>query len=118
MRHHSIKLIYLLTLTLATLYGQFALAHSDHGSPITADQAVDQAAYLVALMVQKEEKVEGESLEKIWIGAKDKKIFKKSFSYFVVSFHDAKLNRILYIMLDAYGDFKGANFSGTFKGVK
>lgn len=118
--------MYLLNKTLKTffiamtvlLWAQLSHGHSSHGSPLNEDQALVKATKDVGIIINKSEKVGGETLDASWGSVTDKKIFKKGLRYFIVSFHHAEQKKTLYVLLDIYGKYRGANFVGVFEGLK
>ena len=104
-------------LSLIMLAPDTALGHSNHGEPLNDDQAIIKASKDVNIIVEDSESIEGRKLDSSWTKVTDKKIFKKSLRYFIVSFSHSGKQRTLYVLLNIYGEYLDANFNGKFKGL-
>ena len=104
-------------LGLAVLTPNAVLGHSNHGEPLNDSQAIIVASKYLEIMVKKSEASDDVKLNSSWTKVVDKKIFKKSLNYFVVSFRHVEEQKTLYININAYGEYIAANFHGNFKNL-
>lgn len=110
------QIITAMTFALALLTANVAFSHgSGHGTPPTSEQVIAKASMDLGVIVDKAELVEGKTLDASWKNITVKKIHKKTFKYYVVSFAHEKEKRTLYILLNTQGAYLGANFDGQFK---
>ncbi len=114
---HTKNILITCFLSLLLLWTHHAYSHADHGGPLSDEAAILTATKDVDIIVEKAEKVDGQLLDASWKQGTEKKIFKKSLQYFVVSFHHPEQKKTLYILLDLYGKYWGANLTGEFKGL-
>ena len=103
--------------SLIMLTPDMALGHSNHGAPLNDEQAIIKASKDVKIIVEDSESIEGRKLDSSWTEVTDKKIFKRSLRYFIVSFSHQEKQSTLYILLNIYGEYLDANFNGKFKGL-
>ena len=104
-------------LGMALLVPNRAFSHSDHGEPLNEEQAIIVAAKYLEIMVEKSEASNDGKLNSSWTKVMDKKIFKKSLQYFIVSFRNVEEQKTLYVLINVYGEYVAANFRGKFKGL-
>lgn len=104
-------------LGLALLVPNLALSHSNHSEPLNDGQAIIVASKYLEIMIEKSEANNDGKLNSSWTKVKDKKIFKKSLRYFIVSFYHPQKQKTLYVLLNIYGEYTAANFHGNFKGL-
>lgn len=118
--HPVTKILTFCCLALSLLMSQLAWGHADHGAPLNDEQAIEKAIEYTKLIVEKPELVKElklETLDSSWQDITETRIYKKGLRFFVVSLHNASQNKTLYVLLDSFGGFNGANFSGTFEGL-
>lgn len=102
---------------LTTLAPGMAFSHASHGEPLNDKQALAVASKFLEIMVEKSEASADGKLDSSWTKVTGKKIFKKGLQYFIVSFENVEKQKILYVMLNVYGEYIAANFSGKFRGL-
>ena len=107
----------LLILFFTFLLTNLAFAHADHGTVLTDEQVVMKATADVGRMVKEGKKVDGKVLDKSWLEVTDKKISDRNLRYVVVSFKRPNKKEVLYVFLDVYGLYLGANFSGSIEDI-
>jgi len=110
------KIVSICCLGLSLLTPNLAIAHASHGEPLSDEQAIIKATEYTSMIVEKPEFMKELPLDVSW-KTTDIKIHKKNLRYFIVSLYNASKEKTLYVLLDAYGDFHGANFNGTFEGL-
>lgn len=113
MKHFTAILI---SLMLST---NLAFAHGGGHAKIKESQAIDYSDKKLAIIVNKQIKIEGEKLDKSWlnIAKSNKKIFKKGEGYYITTFKNDKNNKTLYVLLSQAGELYDANYNGKFEGI-
>jgi len=112
-----VKILSVCLLGLSFLASQLALGHENHGAPLDNEQAIAKASEYTQIIVERPEVVENLALDASWNEVTDVSIYKKDLRYFIVSLYNAGQKKTLYMLLDSYGEFLGANFDGTFEGL-
>lgn len=112
-----LNIIVLCFFGLALLAPSMALSHASHGEPLNDKQALAVASKYLEIMVEKSAASEDGKLDSSWTKVTDRKIFKKGLQYFIVSFENVEKQKTLYVMLNVYGEYVAANFSGKFRGL-
>lgn len=110
------KIVSICCLGLMLLAPNLALSHSSHGEPLSDEQAIIKVTEYTRMIVEKPELMKELALDASWKTA-DIKIHEKNLRYFIVSLYNASKEKTLYVFLDTYGEFYGANFNGTFEGL-
>ena len=95
-------------------FGEAAKVKVDDEGAIEASNAA------IKTLVRQGLPVDGGLLDAPWeeIGAAQKSIHKKGDKYFIVAVKNTEEDRVLYLLLNEFGDLYAANFSGTFDGIK
>ncbi len=114
MRRIIICLIVLLTFSVTGAYAGSGHSHSPKTEKITESQASEQAVKLVAEIVKKGK------LDASWAKVEPEKVQKKTFDNkpeWVITFNNPgekdPTKQKLYVFLSLYGDYLGANHSGS-----
>ena len=118
--HPVTKSLALCCLALSILMPQTAWGHADHGAPLNDEQAIEKAVEYTKLIVAKPKLAEELALGTIdssWQDVSETRISKKGLRYFIVALHNTSQKKTLYVLLDSFGGFNGANYSGTFEGL-
>ncbi|WP_417796362.1 DUF6488 family protein [Terasakiella pusilla] len=112
----SLALVLALTLISVTP----ALAHSSGHGPqqVTNAEVIAKASYDLGQLIQKGEKVDGQTLDDSWNKATEKKIHKKDVRYYVVSIKHPETGKEVFVLLTRQGQFGGVNFTGSFDCIK
>lgn len=117
----KIKTFILSLIAFLLFSSQLVFAHgSGHGGPpISAEQAISTASESVTMIVSQNVEIENGTLDASWnaIPEADKAIYKKGRGYYIVSVNNKALDKTLYVLLSAQGEFYEANYSGKFTGV-
>lgn len=113
----TIKVLSICCLGLSLLAPHLALGHENHGAPLDDTQAIEKATEYTKMIIEKPELVQGLDLDASWQSVAETSIYRKDLRYFIVSLHNASQEKTLYILLDSYGEFYGANYDGTFEGL-
>ncbi len=92
------------------------LAHPDSPTPLDDDEILQRASKEVAMIVYKNETVDGHYLDESWLNLPDsaKKIFKKSDKYYAVAIENLAAGNTLYMVLRKTGGFVWVNLTGKF----
>ncbi|PJZ79209.1 DUF6488 family protein [Leptospira meyeri] len=96
-------------------------AHDHHShEKLNKDGILLSASKGVSALVSRREKIEGIELNGTWIdkSTTSKEIKKEGKGYYIVSFSNEKVGKILYILISDEGTIYDANFSGQFPGLK
>lgn len=95
-------------------FGETAKVKVDEAGAIKASGAA------IKTLVRQALPVDGGLLDAPWeeIGADQKSIHKKGANYFIVAVKNTEEDRVLYLLLNEFGDLYAANFSGIFDGIK
>ena len=113
----TIKILTICCLGLSLLAPHFALGHGPLGAPLDDAQAIEKATEYTRMIIEKPELDQGLVLDASWQSVTETKIYKKDLRYFIVSLYNASQKKTLYVLLDSYGEFRGANYDGTFEGL-
>ncbi|MAZ67092.1 MAG: hypothetical protein CMF25_08270 [Kangiellaceae bacterium] len=103
------------TLLVPTVAFSHADGHGHQAAPPTTEQVIDTASQYITQLIEKGEMVEGAPLNASWNNVAEKKIYKKTLRNYIVSFKAKESDKILYILMDNRGYFRGANYSGNFE---
>jgi len=114
------QIVAICCLALSLLAPNTASSHASHGEPLNDEQAIEKATEYTWMIVERPElaeKLELDTLDASWQEVSEKQIYKKDLRYFIVSLYNASQKKTLYVLLDSFGEFYDANFSGTFEGT-
>ena len=110
-----IKILSVTLLGLSLLASQLALGHPTNSAPLDNEQAIAKASEITQIIVERPEVVENLTLDTSWKEVTDIRVHNKDLRYFIVSLYNASQKKTLYMLLDSYGKYLGANFDGSFE---
>lgn len=115
--HLATRILSVCCLGLSLLAPQLVSGHVNHGEPLNDEQAIEKAAEYTKMIIDRPEFVAELALDSSWQEVANVRIYKKNLRYFIVSLYNASQEKTLYVLLDSFGSFYGANFSGAFEGL-